>query len=134
MQETIDRIKDRIKVTFKPDGTKRYFEDDKEPRNCYIVTVKYNAKQCSFTFGDSIANTLDGIEPKPIDIYDILVSDYNYTKENYPEYVDFAQELGYDEDSIKGLRIYERCLEQANKLHKVFTKQDIERLSEEIDR
>lgn len=135
MQETVDNnIKDRIKITFKPDGYRKYFDDDKEERNCYIVTVKFDGKQCSFAYGDSIADTMDNKKPIASDIYDSIIDDFNWTKEEYPEYVDFAKELGYGEDSIKGLETYERCLEQGKKLHNVFNVADIEKLREELDR
>ena len=136
MQQTVESdglISKQIKVSFVFVGCNPYFDDDKEPRNCYIVTVSYNGKKTSFTYGDSIADTLDGFKPKKIDILEIITSDFFYTKEYYPNYEDFAQEFGYSEDSIKGLSIYERCLKQGEKLHSVFSVDEIEKLRKELD-
>jgi len=138
MQETVESSKNgwiskQIKVTFAFEGCRRYFDDDKESRNCYIVTVSYNGKKTSFTYGDSIADTQAGLKPKKNDILEIITSDFFYTKEYYPNYEDFAGEFGYNEDSIKGLSIYEKCLKQGEKLHNVFSKDDVEKLREELD-
>jgi len=133
MQKTVAKIRDKIEISFKYDGLRKYFDDDKEERNCYIVTVKYNGKQTSFNYGDSLVDTIEGNEPKASDILYVITSDYFFTKDNYPTYKDFAEELGYDTDSIKGLKSYERCLQQGTKLHKVFTEEDVKKLQEELD-
>ncbi len=132
MQQTIG-IRDEIKIAFKFDGCRKYFPEDKEPRNCYNVSVKYNGKQASFPYGDSIADTLDGNEPKPRDILEIITDDFYLTKYNYPNYEDFAGEFGYNSDSIKGLKTYDKCLEQGSKLHKLFNEKDIKSLRRELD-
>ncbi len=142
MQETIASkrperngwISSKIKVNFVLQGKRLYFDDDKEERNVYIVTVSYKGKKAQFTYGDSIADTIDRLKPKKRDILEVITSDFFYTKEYYPHYEDFAREFGYNEDSIKGLAIYEKCLKQGEKLHKVFTEDDIRKLAEELDR
>jgi hypothetical protein len=126
-------ISTRIKVSFLFQGLRLYFDDDKEERNCYVVTVSYKGKKAQFTYGDSIADTHLGLKPKKRDILEIITSDFFYTREYYTHYEDFAKEFGYDEDSIKGLQTYEKCLKQGEKLHKVFTEDDIRKLSEELN-
>lgn len=138
MQTTVEPAKDewissKIKVSFVLQGRRAYFEDDKEERNCYAVTVSYKGNNAKFTYGDSLADSDAGLKPKKRDILEIITSDFFYTKDYYPSYDDFAQEFGYDEDSRKGYRIYERCLEQGDKLHSVFSESDIRKLSEEIN-
>lgn len=137
MQETVESsrsgfISNKIKVVFAFKGMALYFDDDEEPRNCYLVTVSYNGKSAKFTYGDSIADTIAGNKPKKRDILEIITSDFYYTKDNYPTYEDFAEEFGYGYDSIKGYKIYEKCLVQGEKLHNVFSVVDITKLSEEI--
>ncbi len=124
---------DKIDVKFKFQGNRKYFEDDDQPRNCYVVTISYKDKHCSFTYGDSIADTEAGLKPKKNDILELIIGDFFLTKENYPTYNDFAPEFGYNSDSIKGLRIYEKVIKQSDKLHKVFDEQDIINLREVLD-
>lgn len=133
MQEIVKRIKNEIKVVLKDDGLRPYFDDDKESRQCYIVTVKYKGKSCSYCFGDSIANTESGEKPDIDGILEIMSSDYYYTKEQYPDYEDFANEFGYEVDSRKGEKIYDKCIKLGEKLHKIFSDSDIEILREELD-
>jgi len=136
------KIIDTIKISFKDQGYKPYFDDDEtkgEARNVYRVSVSYNNKRTSFTFGDSIAHTEDGKDPSSEpknyknSILEIITSDYYYTKDTYPDYQDFAREFGYGEDSIKGLKVYNRCLKGAEKLHKVFSDSDIEMIREDLE-
>jgi len=46
---------------------------------------------------------------------------------------DFASEFGYEEDSRKGEKIYERSLKQGEKLHSIFNDQDIEKIREALE-
>ncbi len=125
---------DKIGVNFKFDGCKKYFQDDKESRNCYLVSVKNKKKETSFTYGDSIADTEAKLKPKKRDILELLTSDWYINKKNYPNYEnDFAPEFGYDPDSIKGLRIYDKCMEFGEKLQHVFSEDDMIKLREELD-
>lgn len=106
----------------------KYFPDDKEARNIYRITIVNNGKRVSFKFGDSIANTQ---EHKPLDDYSVLAcvkGDYFITKEYYSTFEDFADEFGYARDSRQAEKIYKQCLKQAEKLHKVFTQEEIEKL------
>ena len=107
-----------------------YFQDDKEVRNIYRVTITNNGNKCCFSFGDSIANTEKGETPTDYDILACVKSDYYTTKDNYPTFEDFANEFGYDIDSRKGERIYKSCLAQAERLQRVFTPQEIEVIEE----
>ena len=133
VEPTRDNLIDKIDFSIKSDGFKPYFEDDKEPRNCYIVTLKYNGKKISFTYGDSIANSEAGLKPKKNVLLEIVTSDFYINKENYPSYEDFAPEFGYDVDSIKGLRTYENCMKQGEKLQKLFDEDEIKNLREELE-
>ena len=106
----------------------KYFPDDKEARNIYQVTITNRGKRASFRFGDSINNTR---ERKQLDDYSVLAcvkSEYTCSKEQYPTFEDFADSFGYDRDSRQAEKIYKRCLKQAERLHRVFTQEEIEKL------
>lgn len=105
-----------------------YFLGDKETRNIYRVTIANRGKRISFKFGDSIVNTR---EHKPLDDYSVLAcvkGDYFSTKEYYPTFEDFADSFGYDKDSRQAEKVYKQCLKQAEKLHRVFTDKEVEKL------
>jgi hypothetical protein len=128
----IDQIKMRCKFLTQD----RYFKEDTEPRNIYRIYLTWKNKTISFRFGDSLKNTEKGImldESDKANILEICLSDYNCTKENYPSLESFSKEFGYDEDSIKTLQIYKRVLKQGEKLHKIFTKEDIKNISEDLN-
>ncbi len=135
MSQTVERdgLIDKIDVSFKFQACRPYFDEDEEPRNCYVVTISYKDKNTKFTYGDSIADTHDGLKPKKRDILEIITSDFFYTKDYYPDFGEFAKEMGLSEDSIKGLETYKKCIVQGEKLHQVFTEDDIRILSEELD-
>ena len=135
------KLSDQITVSFKDKGCDHYFPDDKDARNIYLVTVKYNGSKTSFTFGDSIANTEDSKNPfnkehfdeYKTDILECITSDYYYSKDYYPDLQSFCDEFGYDIDSRKAEGIYKKCLRQSEKLHKLFNDTDIETLRKELD-
>jgi len=133
VEPTRDGMIDKIDVDFKFQALRPYFDEDEEPRNCYAVTVSYKDNSVKFTYGDSLADTHDDLKPKKRDILEIITSDFFYTKDYYPTFGDFAKEMGLSEDSIKGLETYKKCLVQGEKLHKVFSENEINNLREELD-
>jgi hypothetical protein len=134
MSQTVEpSMIDNIDVNFKFQALRSYFDEADEPRNVYVVTVSYKDKSAKFTYGDSIANTNDNLKPKKVNVLEIITSDFFYTKEYYPDFGDFVKEMGLNEDSIKDLETYKKCLVQGDKLHQVFTDDDIKKLREELD-
>ena len=77
-----------------------HFEDDKESRNIYRVTLRRSNRSYSFKFGDSIANSHKGDEPNEYDVLSCL------TKYDVGTFADFCSEFGYDQDSRKALKTY----------------------------
>jgi len=74
-----------------------YFNDDKEKRNIYRITLKRDNKKYTFKFGDSIHNTVKSIACNEYDILSCLqkykigslkefMRDYGYTYNNEKEY------------------------------------------------
>lgn len=66
--------------------------------------------------------TIGGLQPIPPDIKEVLSSlqsDTRYYMEN-PSWEDFCSEIGYNEDSRKGYKVYEACRETFQELNRLF--------------
>lgn len=59
-----------------------------------------------------------------------LILDASANDESFPGWCD---NYGYDADSLKALNIYNACIENAKKLHSVFTREQIEHLQELLE-
>lgn len=59
--------------------------------------------------------------------YDILACLTQYVPDTFEE---FCEEFGYSNDSISALKTYLACQEEAAKLKKIFTKEQLEELEE----
>lgn len=123
-KEKFKTMSKEIKIFLSKPKLKKYFDEDKQERNVYRVTITRNKDKTSFMYGDSINNTEEGKQP---DIYTILCccgSDY-HTEENFK---DFCSEFGYNEDSIKALKLHKKCLKQSEKIKKIFTEEEARNL------
>ena len=133
-EQQMDNLSSKIKVRFVDDGFRPYFDESEEPRQVYRVFIRYNGKNTSFLFGDSLANGYDGImaQDKPQEykntILDVLVSEA-FIPEDFEE---FCSEFGYDEDSRKAYKIFKKCVRQSEKIHKLFSDTELEKLDEEL--
>lgn len=132
------KITDKIKVHFKFIKEDHYFNEEKNTRNIYKVYVKYNGKAISFSFGDSLNNTKNGIKlddkKDKNGILENMYSDYYMTPENYPTLAEFSNEFGYEGQPNNFVRkIYKRCMVQGTKLHKLLTSEEMEQVREELD-
>lgn len=92
----------------------KHFQDDKEMRNIYRITLKRGKKSYSFNFGQSINDTKEGIQPNSYDVLTCL------TKHNPYNFHEFCMEYGYDEDSIKALRIFKAIVKEWEAVKRVF--------------
>lgn len=79
-------------------GNMPYFDDDKESRDVYQITLKRNGKEYSFRFGQSIANKR--IAPTAYDVLACL------TKYDPGTFDNFCSDFGYDTDSRKAEKTY----------------------------
>jgi len=113
--------------------TGKYFNDDKEERDIYKIFVEYRGKTINFSFGNSLNDTWEHKKPDKSGLLETITSDYYLTKDYYPDFESFASEMGYDIDSRKHERIYKNCLEQGEKLHKLFTDADMENIRKDLD-
>ncbi len=53
--DLLDKLGIKLEVTYL--GYKKHFEDDKEERDCYRMTLTRGRRSASFDFGNSIANS-----------------------------------------------------------------------------
>lgn len=90
----------------------RYFPDDKECRDIYLVKLRRNGKSYSFKFGQPIANT--GSEPSA---YDVLAC---ITKNDPGTFENFCGEYGYDIDSRKAEKIYKAVCKEYKSIDRLF--------------
>jgi hypothetical protein len=102
----LKETKTEIDIEFLRNG-KHFNEDDKE-RDIYQITLKRGDREYKFNFGNSIHNTENTIKPKPYDVLACLTT----TK---PEtFKDFCENFGYDVDSIKALKTYNKVKDEFN--------------------
>lgn len=121
--ETISQVLAEIKVSIRYLGNKyNYFDEDKEYRDVYSITVKRDNKKISFKFGASMQMTWNHEKP---DLYDVLTSiqsDWSVGNEGYQEY---CANFEVSEDSVKGLKTWKKIEKQFNKLNSMFEEAEI---------
>jgi hypothetical protein len=92
-----------------------YFDDDKDCRDIYRITLKRNKKQYSFKFGQSLMDSALGIEPE---IYDVLSCITKYKIESFEN---FCSEYGYLIDSKKAEKIYKKVCNEYKNVMRLFS-------------
>lgn len=96
-----------------------------ENRNIYRFTfTNQNGDKANVIFGDSIYNSMEGIEP---DLYNILccISSDMRTYFNSYLFSDFCAEFGYNEDSINAKKTYNLIQRQGKKLELIIKEDDL---------
>lgn len=93
----------------------------------YYCKLRRRHKTYSFPFFDSVANYRENKRPSK---YDVLACLDTYDYINGID--DFANEFGYDlfEDYKATEKIYKACMKQSEKLHGLFTDEELEMLTE----
>jgi len=96
-------------------GNMPYFDDDKEARDVYQITLKRDGNAYSFRFGQSIVHSRpNGQKPTA---YDILAG----VQKNDPgTFEDFCSDFGYDEDSRKAEKIYFAVQKEWTGIERIF--------------
>jgi len=126
-----------------------YFEDDKEKRDIYKITLKKYDKEYKFNFGQSINKSgktkkvnSDGKDFKgnPIRIYNRKNENYSkptpydvlscLQKYEVGTFKDFCRDFGYDEDSRKAEKIYKAVVEEFRHIQILFNDEEIKKLRE----
>lgn len=93
----------------------------------YYCKLRRGHKTYSFPFYDSVVHYIENKRPSKYDILACLET-YDYID----GIKDFANEFGYDiEENYKETeKIYKVCMKQSEKLHGLFTDEELEMLSE----
>lgn len=126
-QQAIDFLTE-TGTTFKTkfDSYGRHFEDDKERRDIYKVTLRNKNGSYTFKFGQSINNSTKNGK-KPPTAYDVLTCLEEY---GYADFEDFCANLGYDTDSRKAEKIYKSVQREAKNIQRIFNQEQREKLAE----
>ena len=91
----------------------------------YSCKLRRGCKTYTFPFFDSVRNFEEDKRPSKYDILACLDTyDYIYRLE------DFASEFGYDIEDKETERTYNACMRQSEKLHGLFTDEELEMLAE----
>lgn len=124
-----------IKMTTKFEGSRRYFNDDKEDRDVFKVSFSRGSARLNIEFGQSI-NDSDGAGGTPPTPYDVLSCIEKYKPEGFDSWI---EEFGYDEVP-KGKKwtvhyrechdMHRRCKEQWAKVSKFFSTKELDELRE----
>ena len=116
-------IKDLVKAS------KVYLGKSKQTSgNEYSVVLKYNGNSITMLFHDNYRNESE----KDEFLYALLMDAMAY--EDCPNLADFMGELGYDYDQREEAeKVYKACKRQYNKLHRLFTEEEIKELQNEFE-
>lgn len=90
----------------------KHFYDDKEERYRFKCKLTRKGKSYTFWFGQSIAE--GDVEPN---MYDVLTHLEKYKSRDFD---DFCSDYGYDNDSIKALKIYKLVKKEYENVERLF--------------
>lgn len=109
-----------------------WVKKDEEHGINYYVALKNKKGTYGFDFWGSIADAEKikrgdghGTKPTAYDILACLTADMGDVS-----FIEFCDNFGYDNDSIKTQKTYVACVEQSKELHKLFSESELEALSE----
>ena len=103
-------------------------KSNKTSGNEYSVVLKYNGNSITMLFHDNYRNESE----KDEFLYALLMDAMLY--EDCPNLADFMGELGYDYDQREEAeKAYKACERQYNKLHRLFTEEEIKQLQDEFE-
>ena len=105
-----------------------HFEDDKETRDIYKITLSRGRQNFVFDFGQSLFRS-DSNNPNFAipSFYDILSC---LTKYNPGTFKDFCSDYGYDADSRKAEKTYNAVVQEYLALSNMFTPDEMTELAE----
>jgi len=126
-QQALDFLKRTgTTISFRKKGYGYYFEDDKEKRHIWYVTLTRGAREWTITFGQSIASG----NKRPT-AYDVLACVEKYDVGTFDN---FCSEFGYNDrplsDYPKILKIYNAVVDEYNNLKQLFNEEEMELLRE----
>ena len=103
----------------------KHFDDDKERRDVYRITISKGTRSYTFKFGQSIAKS--GLHLKAPTAYDILSCLQAYEVGSFK---DFCSIFGYNTDSRRAEKTYNGVCQEYEKLCTIFTEDEMELLRE----
>jgi hypothetical protein len=80
--------------------------------------------------GGGFSKSVHAVTPTPASVLYCLVLDSQAASESFNDWCD---NFGYDNDSMKDFRLYQACCDNASKLNKVFTRQQLDTISELLE-
>ena len=107
-------------------GHRLYFNDDKQCRDVFSITLVNKIHRFTFKFGQSINASTGSGDNKPT-AYDVLAA---ITKYPTSYFEDFCSEFGYDVDSRKAYKIWRACEKEWLNIKLLFNEEQIEQLQE----
>ena len=124
--EQAEKFLKETSTTFKAEFLKNglHFEDDKEPRDIYKITLIRGIESFSFNFGQSIVKSEDGESPNPYDVLSCL------TTSDPIDFQEFCSEFGYDEDSKKAEKTFNAVVKEWDNVKGLWSGEEIEKLQE----
>lgn len=108
--------------------TDKYFDDDKEKRDIYSITLNRGNRTYTFTFGQSLlkSNNISRLRTKPT-AYDVLAC---LTKYEVGTFEEFCSEFGYDTDSRKAEKTYLAVKDEWLNISRLYNDEELEQLRE----
>ena len=121
----------KLDISVKFTGIKEYFNDKKERLTGQFRIIRDN-EVIIFDFGFSLYDTEifnSTYKDKQEFFNNLLYNCLCSCKSDYyipSDFEEFCSEFGYNSDSIKDKKLWEKCLKQSNKLQKIFSENEIE--------
>jgi hypothetical protein len=106
----------------------KHFEDDREKRDIFTLTLSRNGKRISFKFGQSIMNSTGTGSNAPTP-YDLLASVQKYDPDTFEN---FCSDFGYNDQPLspKVRKIYTAVVKEWEKVNDFFTSEELEQIQE----
>jgi len=135
----LDGTNSQIEIEFSRTG--KYFDDDKEERDIYSVTLRRGSDHYTFTFGQSLAAS-EQFKPDPYGEHVMRLPSRNrcqpsaysilscLVSTNPGVFEEWCGEFGYDTDSRKAEKTWRACVEQYLKLDAMYTREELNALGE----
>ena len=111
-----------IEIKFSHNG--KHFDNDKQTRDIYKVTISKGERSYTFNFGQSIAKSGTNEAPTPYDVLSCL------QKYDIGSFEDFCNEFGYDSDSRAAEKTYNAVREEWLNVCRIWNDSEIEELQE----
>jgi hypothetical protein len=116
-QKQADDFLEKTKTTFKAKFIKHdlYFQDDKQWRDIYRITLIRNGQRWAFRFGQSLKDSDGKTPPTPYHVFAVL------QKYDVGTFENFCSDFGYDTDSRKAYKLYKAVAKEWESVNDMFS-------------